>query len=53
MPWTVPVGLTRELFGQMNLGRLRQRGFFQNVMVVMTSTGLAQLLTICFSPVLN
>lgn len=53
MALTVPLGLTRELLGQMNLARLRQRGFFQNVIVVMTSTGLAQLLTICFSPVLS
>ncbi len=53
MPLSVPLGLTRELLGQMNLARIRQRGFFQNVLVVMTSTGLAQLLTICFSPVLS
>ncbi|MBP9901254.1 MAG: oligosaccharide flippase family protein [Verrucomicrobia bacterium] len=37
----------------MNLARFCRRGFFQNVMVVMTSTGLAQLFTICFSPVIS
>jgi lipopolysaccharide exporter len=50
---SVPLGLTKAILGQMNLVRIRQRGFFQNVMVVMTSTGLAQLLTIGFSPVLS
>jgi O-antigen/teichoic acid export membrane protein len=33
--------------------RLRQRGFVPNVLVMLTSTGLAQLLTVCFSPVLS
>lgn len=50
---TVPVVLTKEVLSQMSLAQFRQRGFFQNVLVVMTSTGLAQLLTICFSPVLS
>lgn len=50
---TFPFGLTREVLGQVSLARLRQRGFFQNFLVVMTSTGLAQLLTVCFSPVLS
>jgi len=53
MSLSVPFGLTKEILGQMNFARLRQRGFFQNVVVVMTSTGLAQLLTVCFSPILS
>ncbi len=53
MPQALPVNLTKEVLAQMNPARLRRRGFFQNVLVVMTSTGLAQLITICFSPVLS
>ena len=50
---SVPMDLTKAMLGQMNFARLRQRGFLQNLMVVMTSTGLAQLLTVCFSPILS
>ncbi len=37
----------------MNLTWIRQRGFLQNFLVVMSSTGLAQLITVGFSPVLS
>lgn len=49
----LPFGLARQLLGELNLSRVRQRGFLQNFVVVMTSTGLAQMLTVCFSPVLS
>jgi len=48
-----PLSLVKEASGLLNFGRFRQRGFFQNVLVLMTSTGLAQLLTVCFIPVLS
>lgn len=50
---TTPVALTQGILGLVNLARLRQRGFFQNVMAVMTTTGLAQLITVCCSPILS
>jgi len=53
MPSTVLSELPRDVRRQVSFARLRQRGFLPNVMVVMTSTGLAQLLTVCFSPVLS
>ncbi|HLP76331.1 MAG TPA: lipopolysaccharide biosynthesis protein [Candidatus Paceibacterota bacterium] len=53
MALALPFSLTKEVLAQMNPARFRRRGFFQNVLVVMTSTGLAQLITICFSPVLS
>jgi len=48
-----PFGLARELLGEMNFSRIGQRGFLQNFVVVMTSTGVAQVLTVCFSPILS
>jgi O-antigen/teichoic acid export membrane protein len=48
-----PSGLTREILELVSLGRLRQRGFVQNLVVVMTSTGLAQVITVVASPVLS
>lgn len=48
-----PAELTREILGLMSLDRLRQRGFLQNLVVVMTSTGLAQVITVVASPVLS
>src|SRR5208282_684004 len=53
MPLTTAVAFSREILGQVRLARLRRRGFLPNVMVVMTGTGLAQALTICFAPVLS
>jgi len=53
MPSTVLSGLPRAARARVGFKRLRQRGFLPNVMVVMTSTGLAQLLTVCISPVLS
>jgi O-antigen/teichoic acid export membrane protein len=50
---SVLFGLPKDVRAQAGFRRLRQRGFLPNVMVVMTSTGLAQLLTVCFSPVLS
>ncbi len=53
MPSAFLFGLPKAARRQISFKRLRQRGFLANVMVVMTSTGLAQLLTVLFSPVLS
>jgi lipopolysaccharide exporter len=50
---TTPVAFTKEILGQVRLAGHRRRGFLPNVMVVMTGTGLAQVLSACFAPVLS
>lgn len=50
---TAPAAITKEFFAHINFAQLRRRGFLQNLLVVMTSTGLAQFIAVCFSPVLS
>ena len=50
---SIPVAFTKEILGQVRLAGRRRRGFLPNVMVVMTGTGLAQVLTVCIAPVLS
>ena len=50
---TFPVAFTREILGHVRQARVHRRGFLPNVMVVMTGTGLAQMLSAGFAPVLS
>lgn len=53
MPAFTPSDLKREFFQVANLGSFRRRGFLRNVFLVMSGTGLAQLVGILFSPILS
>jgi lipopolysaccharide exporter len=48
-----PVVFTKEILGQVKRARFSRHGFLPNVMVVMTGTGLAQVVSACFAPVLS
>lgn len=53
MALVLPISITKEILGQISPSRFLRKGFFQNLLVVMTSTGLAQFITVCFSPLLS
>ena len=48
-----PVGLIQELLDHLRRARLHRGGFLANVLAVITGTGLAQVLSVCFAPVLS
>lgn len=49
---TTSIAFTREILGQVKQVQFRRRGFLPDVLVVMTGTGLAQLLSVGFAPIL-